>query len=86
MIIGFKLISYFKSADVTVEIRKATKVLTLLKLQMEYQDWILQMHHQYDEEADSGEDQPVIIVGPANEKALGISSDGRSQGLNRFLW
>ncbi|KAG5097508.1 hypothetical protein JHK82_047362 [Glycine max] len=64
-----------KEKDVTVEIRKATKVLTLLKLQMEYQDWILQMHHQYDEEADSGEDQPVIIVGPANEKALGISSD-----------
>lgn len=42
------------------------------------------MHRQYDEEADSGEDQPVIIVSPANKKALGISSDGRCLGLTKF--
>ncbi|XP_020206099.1 structural maintenance of chromosomes flexible hinge domain-containing protein GMI1 isoform X2 [Cajanus cajan] len=64
-----------KEKDVTVVIQKSTKVLNLSQLEREYQEWILQMHSQYDEETDSGEDQPVIIVGPANKKALGISSD-----------
>ncbi|EOY23522.1 Gamma-irradiation and mitomycin c induced 1-like protein [Theobroma cacao] len=31
----------------------------------------------YDEEIGSGEDQPVLVVGPLNKKALGISSDGK---------
>ncbi|XP_061340120.1 uncharacterized protein LOC133286688, partial [Gastrolobium bilobum] len=64
-----------KEKDVIVEIRKNTKVLTPLQLEKEYQEWILQMHDQYDEEADSGEDQPTIIVSPTNKKALCISSD-----------
>ncbi|KAH1040040.1 hypothetical protein J1N35_041783 [Gossypium stocksii] len=33
------------------------------------------MHHMYDEEIDSGEDPPVLIVNPLNKKALRISSD-----------
>ncbi|XP_027332090.1 structural maintenance of chromosomes flexible hinge domain-containing protein GMI1 [Abrus precatorius] len=61
--------------DVTFEIWKGTKELTLLQLEREYQEWILHMHRQYDEEFDAGEDKPVIIVGPANAKELGISSD-----------
>lgn len=34
------------------------------------------MHRKYDEEADAGEDKPVIVVSPANKNALGISEDG----------
>ncbi|KAJ7965338.1 Protein defective in meristem silencing 3 [Quillaja saponaria] len=64
-----------KERDISVEIRKAGKLLTPLQLESEYQEWIRQMHAHYDEETDSGEDQPVIIVSPANKKALGISSD-----------
>ncbi|KAK7272945.1 hypothetical protein RIF29_13990 [Crotalaria pallida] len=61
--------------DIEVKILKDGKVLNPLQLEREYQDWILQMHDSYDEEVDSGEDQPVMIVSPANKKALGISSD-----------
>jgi hypothetical protein len=51
--------------------------LTPLQLEREYHDWILQMHGQYDQETEGGNDEPVIVVSPANKKALGISSDGR---------
>ncbi|XP_028806664.1 structural maintenance of chromosomes flexible hinge domain-containing protein GMI1 [Neltuma alba] len=64
-----------KERDVIVEIRRAGKLLTPFQLEREYQDWIIQMHERYDEEVDSGEDQPLIIVSPPNKKALGISSD-----------
>ncbi|KAK4277570.1 hypothetical protein QN277_015548 [Acacia crassicarpa] len=64
-----------KESDVVVDIRKIGRPLTLAQLDREYQDWIIQMHERYDEEVDSGEDQPVIIVSPPNKKALGISSD-----------
>lgn len=40
------------------------------------------MHSQYDEEADSGEDQPIIIISPQNRKALGIFSDGRTNNFD----
>lgn len=53
-------------------------MLAPLQLEKEYREWLLQMHSQYDEEADSGEDQPIIIVSPANGKELGISSDGKT--------
>lgn len=82
MIIGFQHISYLKSAVIW----KAPKMLTLPQLEREYQGQILQMHTQFDEEVDSGEDQPVTIVGPANKKALGISSEGSGRVLSRFLW
>ncbi|KAM4068715.1 hypothetical protein ACB094_12G034100 [Castanea mollissima] len=61
--------------EVNVEIYRDGKLLTPLQLEREYQDWILQMHERYDEETDSGEDQAVLVVNPANKKALGVSSD-----------
>ncbi|XP_004498513.1 structural maintenance of chromosomes flexible hinge domain-containing protein GMI1 [Cicer arietinum] len=64
-----------KETDVSVEISTATKILTPLQLEKEYQEWLLQMHRKYDEEADAGEDKPVIVVSPANKNALGISED-----------
>lgn len=60
---------------------------TPLHLEKAYQDWILRMHDRYDEEIDHGEDQPVLIVSPANKKSIRISSDGgykKDQQL-RFL-
>ncbi|XP_059434267.1 structural maintenance of chromosomes flexible hinge domain-containing protein GMI1 [Corylus avellana] len=70
---GNKLLE--KEKDVNVEIYRDQKLLTPLQLEREYQEWILHMHDQYDEETECGEDQPVLIVNPANKKALGISSD-----------
>lgn len=67
----------FVPAVVDVEIYRDQKLLTPLQLEREYQDWILQMHDRYDQETECGEDQPVLVVSPANKKALGISSDGR---------
>ncbi|XVE58363.1 hypothetical protein DITRI_Ditri04bG0163800 [Diplodiscus trichospermus] len=64
-----------KGGDVDVEIYRDRKQLTFLQLEREYQDWLLQMHDRYDEEIESGEDQPVLVVSPLNKKALGISSD-----------
>ncbi|XP_039056960.1 structural maintenance of chromosomes flexible hinge domain-containing protein GMI1-like isoform X2 [Hibiscus syriacus] len=64
-----------KEKDVNVEIHRDEKQLTYLQLEREYMDWLLQMHRMYDEEIESGEDQPIIIVNPLNKKALGISSD-----------
>lgn len=34
------------------------------------------MHDRYDEEVDSGEDQPTLVVVSEKNKKLGISSDG----------
>ena len=44
------------------------------------------MHDQYDEETDRGEDQPVVIVSPANKKAIHISSDGRYKRINNMIF
>lgn len=71
--------------EVNVEIYRDGKLLTPLQLEREYQDWILQMHERYDEETDSGEDQAVLVVNPANKKALGISSDGRHKGIDSLI-
>ena len=56
----------------------------MLQLEREYQDWLLKMHDSYDEEIESGEDQPVLVVSPLNKKALGISSDGMHYLFNLF--
>ncbi|PPD70197.1 hypothetical protein GOBAR_DD32911 [Gossypium barbadense] len=64
-----------KEKDVDIEIHRDGKQLTPLQLEREYREWLLLMHHRYDEEIDSGEDPPVLIVNPLNKKALGISSD-----------
>ena len=71
--------------EINVEISRDRKLLTPLQLEREYQDWILQMHERYDEETDSGEDQGVLIVSPANKKALGISSDGRHKEIDSLI-
>lgn len=71
--------------EVNVEIYRDGKLLTPLQLEREYQDWILQMHERYDEETDSGEDQAVLVVNPANKKALGVSSDGRHKGIDSLI-
>ncbi|XP_038685259.1 structural maintenance of chromosomes flexible hinge domain-containing protein GMI1-like isoform X1 [Tripterygium wilfordii] len=64
-----------KQKDVTLKIYRGGKMVTPSNLEREYQDWILQMHECYDQEIDSGEDQPVLVIGPANKKSFGISSD-----------
>ncbi|CAK8570173.1 unnamed protein product [Lathyrus sativus] len=65
-----------KETAVSVEISTGTRMLTPAQLEKEYQEWIINMHNQYDEEADAtAEDNPVIIVSPPNKKALGISKE-----------
>ncbi|KAJ0103641.1 hypothetical protein Patl1_05164 [Pistacia atlantica] len=61
--------------DINVEIHRAGKLLTPLQLEKEYQDWLLQMHDQYDKENNFGADQAIFILSPKNKKSLGISSD-----------
>ncbi|KAL5998925.1 hypothetical protein ACLOJK_009873 [Asimina triloba] len=64
-----------KESDVIVKVQKDGKPLSFMQLEKEYQDWVVRMHEQYDQEMDCGEDQPVIVVNPCNKKELGISSD-----------
>ena len=80
MILSIKKFEPVEVKEVNVEIYRDGKLLTPLQMEREYQDWILQMHDRYDEETDSGEDQAVLVVNPANKKALAISSDGRHKG------
>lgn len=61
--------------DVHIKIMKDGKELNLTQLDKQYIDWISQMHDAYDEEVDSGEDEPIFIVGPSNKNELGISND-----------
>ncbi|VVA11274.1 PREDICTED: DEFECTIVE IN MERISTEM [Prunus dulcis] len=61
--------------DVRIKIYRDGNHLTISQLKKEYEDWILQMHERYDDEAHCGEDQPVLVVSPANKKALRISSE-----------
>ncbi|XP_024029765.1 uncharacterized protein LOC21395118 [Morus notabilis] len=60
---------------IDIEVYRDGKLLSSSQVEKDYQDWILQMHMQYDEEVDHGEDQPVLIVSPAKGKEVGISSD-----------
>ena len=48
------------------------ELLSPSQLEKEYQDWVLQMHMQYDEEVVDGEDQPVIVVSRVNTKDNGL--------------
>ncbi|XP_076956872.1 structural maintenance of chromosomes flexible hinge domain-containing protein GMI1-like [Bidens hawaiensis] len=65
-----------KDSDVDVDIRRDGKSLNLTQLDKQYQMWLKDMHDRYDEEGDSGIDEPVlIVVNPSNKKALHISSD-----------
>lgn len=67
----------FVPTDIKIEISRDGKHLNLAQLKREYENWILQMHERYDDEADCGEDQPVVVVSPINKKALHMSSEGR---------
>ena len=46
-------------------------MLSPSQLEKEYQDWVLQMHMQYDEEVNHGEDEPVIVVSPVKREEIG---------------
>ncbi|KAJ6309512.1 hypothetical protein OIU77_015303, partial [Salix suchowensis] len=59
---------------VNVDISRDDKLLSPSHLEKEYEEWILQMHSQYDTEVGAGEDDGVLVVGPTN-KIPGISSD-----------
>ena len=48
------------------------QLLSPSQLEKEYQDWVLQMHMQYDEEVVDGEDQPIIVVSRVNTKDNGM--------------
>lgn len=67
-----------KFVEATVKILKDGKPLSLLQLEKDYEDWIIQMHNAYDEEIECGEDEPVLVIGPCKKKQLGISADGRA--------
>ena len=57
---------------VLLKVTVSGELLSPSQLEKEYQDWVLQMHMQYDEEAVEGEDQPVIIVSRVNTNDNGI--------------
>ncbi|KAF5189580.1 Structural maintenance of chromosomes flexible hinge domain-containing protein gmi1, partial [Thalictrum thalictroides] len=65
-----------KDMEVSVEIFRARKTLSISQLEKEYEDWVFQMHDKYDEESVCGEDDPIVVVlNPHNKKGLGISSN-----------
>ncbi|KAL0299685.1 UNVERIFIED_CONTAM: Structural maintenance of chromosomes flexible hinge domain-containing protein GMI1 [Sesamum radiatum] len=61
--------------DVQIEISRDGKKLTLAQLEKQYNDWVSEMHVQYDEEIDGGLDQATLVVVSSEIKKLGISSD-----------
>ncbi|XP_073119443.1 structural maintenance of chromosomes flexible hinge domain-containing protein GMI1-like [Henckelia pumila] len=60
--------------EVQIEIWRDGKKLTLTTLEKQYSDWISEMHDLYDDEIESGLDQPTILISPKSKK-LGLSSD-----------
>lgn len=74
--IAAKILTY-EIVEVTIEILKDGKHSSILQLEKEYRDWVIQMHDRYDEEINCGEDEPVHIIGPQNKKQLGITADGK---------
>ncbi|KAK9049166.1 hypothetical protein SSX86_031867 [Deinandra increscens subsp. villosa] len=64
-----------QDSGVDVDIRKDGKSLNLAQLDKQYQLWLREMHERYDEEVDSGIDEPVLVINPSNKKELHISSD-----------
>ncbi|KAJ0765096.1 putative histidine kinase/HSP90-like ATPase superfamily [Helianthus annuus] len=63
------------STGVDIDIRRDGKSLNLTQLDKQYQLWVREMHDKYDEEVDSGIDEPVLIVNPSNKKELHVTSD-----------
>ncbi|KAL0321555.1 UNVERIFIED_CONTAM: Nicotinamide/nicotinic acid mononucleotide adenylyltransferase [Sesamum calycinum] len=71
--------------DVQIEISRDGKKLTLAQLEKQYNDWVSEMHVQYDEEIDGGLDQATLVVVSSEIKKLGISSDGEARLICRPL-
>jgi len=57
-------------------IHREGKSVSYAHLEEKYQEWVLEMHNTHDEEAASGLDEAVLIVGSLDKKALGILRDG----------
>ena len=53
--------------------------MTFAQLQKAYQDWVLHMHAEYDEEFNCGDDVPVWLLNASNKEALGIKSNGKAR-------
>lgn len=64
-----------KGTDVNINIRKDGKEITIAQLEKQYQEWVLYMHNEYDKEAEGGEDEPILVLGPSNTKKLAVSSE-----------
>ncbi|KAH9603600.1 hypothetical protein KSS87_015976 [Heliosperma pusillum] len=60
---------------VKCKILKGGKQLSLLQLEREYQNWVHQMHNDYDEEFSGGDDVPIVLINLANKEELGITSN-----------
>ncbi|XP_060971263.1 structural maintenance of chromosomes flexible hinge domain-containing protein GMI1 isoform X1 [Cannabis sativa] len=62
---------------IDIRVYKDEMLLNSSQLESEYRDWLLQMHNQYDEEVDHGEDEAVLVLSPCSGKGkkTGISSD-----------
>lgn len=60
-------------------IHREGKPLVYTQLEQKYQDWVMKMHNTHDEEAISGEDDAILIVGSLDKKGLGILRDGMYQ-------
>ncbi|VVB17361.1 unnamed protein product [Arabis nemorensis] len=64
-----------KDNDVKIVVHREGKPLVQTQLEQKYQDWVMKMHDTHDEEATLGEDEPILIVGSLDKKALGILRD-----------
>ncbi|KAL6508311.1 hypothetical protein OROHE_021853 [Orobanche hederae] len=60
--------------EVQIEITRDGNKLTLQELEKLYAEWVLDMHDRYDEEVDSGPDEPTIVIVSSKIKNLDTSS------------
>ncbi|CAH8272083.1 unnamed protein product [Arabidopsis lyrata] len=72
---GSKSTEKEKDDDVTIVTHREGKSVSYAHLDEKYQEWVLEMHNTHDEEAASGADEAVLIVGSLDKKALGILRD-----------
>ncbi|ANM68491.1 gamma-irradiation and mitomycin c induced 1 [Arabidopsis thaliana] len=72
---GSKSTEKEKDDDVNIVIHREGKSVSYAHLEEKYQEWVLEMHNTHDEEAASGLDEAVLIVGSLDKKALGILRD-----------
>ncbi|KAL3838065.1 hypothetical protein ACJIZ3_022656 [Penstemon smallii] len=57
-----------REKDVQIEIHRDGKKLNLTQLKKQYHDWILEMHDRYDDESDTGLDEPIVAFDPSKDK------------------